>query len=476
MRSASDEAIQALFQWTDRSPWREHLIEYTGACLGGACEENGVERAQLADVIGDHHWAQLWGCILEQFAGVPCGEDERTIVDDYLKRRGWQRGAGAKRYLQALRDTSMSLWEVVGTTPGSHFEAVDLIRGGPPKQVFDVLGSKSVHRWDRLLARVLPLGDRHQMAGGFLLIEHTASGELLARLSAMSKELHAEFRKEAKRSEAAQDLPARESMPELVLAFAQPFLIEFWLKRTLERLLAPPPRLVNTDGEDIEPCELRFPLLDSAALGRIVALLDADPALGRPTPDEPHWSWTRPKQSSRRKSAPKKAQADRGEALQLATYDERGIVLGSIQVSDQAVILSVNSRARAELGRALIAGLLGKLVGEPSTTEQPLDIDFTTASSGAASLPPSGLSPEQETEIIRLQMDDHYTSVLSEPVGALGGKTPRAAVRTKSGRLQVAEWLKYMENQSSRASAANPNMAYDFTWMWDELGIADLRQ
>jgi hypothetical protein len=474
MRSASDEAIKALSEWADRSPWREHLAEYSSACLDEACEENGVERAQLGDLIGDDRLTPLWGCIFEQFAGMSWGEDESTIVDDYLKRRGWQRSAGAKRYLQALRDSSLSLWEVVGTTPGSHFETVDLIRGGPPKQVFDVLGSKSVHRWDRLLARVLPIGSRHELAGGVLLIEHQASGDLLDELRAMEKELHAEMRKEAKRRGA--DPPTLESMPAIALAFAQPLLIGFWLKRTLERLLAPPPRLVNTDGEDIEPCELRFPVLDSVAVGRILSLLDADPELGRHTPDEPRWSWIGPEQSSRRKSARKKAEAGRGDTLRLATYDERGIVLGSIEVRDQAVMLSVNSRARAERGRKLIAGLLGALVGEPSTTVHPLDIDFTKASRGAASLPPSGLSPEQEAEIIWLQMDDHYTRVLSEPVGALGGKTPRAAARTKSGRRQVAEWLKYMENQSSRAAAANPNMAYDFTWMWDELGITDLRR
>jgi len=38
----------------------------------------------------------------------------------------------------------------------------------------------------------------------------------------------------------------------------------------------------------------------------------------------------------------------------------------------------------------------------------------------------------------------------------------------------VAEWLKYIENMTVKSG--NEQMAgYSFAWMWDELGVADLR-
>ena len=61
--------------------------------------------------------------------------------------------------------------------------------------------------------------------------------------------------------------------------------------------------------------------------------------------------------------------------------------------------------------------------------------------------------------------------------GMLGDITPRAAVQTAAGRHRVAGWLKHLENRSSSQLDANdPIATYDFTWMWRELGIENLRK
>lgn len=60
---------------------------------------------------------------------------------------------------------------------------------------------------------------------------------------------------------------------------------------------------------------------------------------------------------------------------------------------------------------------------------------------------------------------------------ALGDITPRAAVQTAASRHRVAGWLKHLENRSSSQLDANdPIATYDFTWMWRELGIENLRK
>jgi hypothetical protein len=54
---------------------------------------------------------------------------------------------------------------------------------------------------------------------------------------------------------------------------------------------------------------------------------------------------------------------------------------------------------------------------------------------------------------------------------------PREAVKTRKGREKAADWLKYLENCS--ATQPNPNdpiATYDFHWMWNELGIENLRR
>ena len=60
-------------------------------------------------------------------------------------------------------------------------------------------------------------------------------------------------------------------------------------------------------------------------------------------------------------------------------------------------------------------------------------------------------------------------------IPALGGKSPRQAVRTAGGREKVSGWLKYLEN-SSAGHGESPIAEYDFSWLWAELGLESYRK
>jgi len=50
------------------------------------------------------------------------------------------------------------------------------------------------------------------------------------------------------------------------------------------------------------------------------------------------------------------------------------------------------------------------------------------------------------------------------------------AVRTDSGRVKVADWLKYMENRTAKSAPGSALANYGFGWLWTELGIDELRR
>ena len=159
-----------------------------------------------------------------------------------------------------------------------------------------------------------------------------------------------------------------------------------------------------------------------------------------------------------------------------------GHVLGSMRLEGDAVVLTANSVERAERGRTMLGEALGPLVGAPLTSMQTAEqaLAERRAQGGAADVaeeeeePP--LPPEEAEAVMREVLDRHYRALLSQPVPMLGGKSPRQAVRSKAGRLKVAEWLKYLENQTAHRGGAGGVPAYDFGWMWAELRIADLRR
>jgi hypothetical protein len=128
----------------------------------------------------------------------------------------------------------------------------------------------------------------------------------------------------------------------------------------------------------------------------------------------------------------------------------------------------------------MVSEALGPLVGPPltsmETAEQALAERRAGGGDDVAEEEEPPLPPEEAEAVMREVLDRHYRALLSQPVPMLGGRSPRQAVRSKAGRLRAAEWLKYLENQTAHRAGAGGVPAYDFGWIWEELGIADLRR
>jgi hypothetical protein len=87
----------------------------------------------------------------------------------------------------------------------------------------------------------------------------------------------------------------------------------------------------------------------------------------------------------------------------------------------------------------------------------------------------SGLSPDEERAVIQESLDRHYMNLLDEPVPMLGNTTPRRAAKSAKGRKKLVAWLKLLENGAARHGGGSPMADCDLTWMWEELGVANLR-
>ncbi|WP_287176817.1 hypothetical protein [Mesorhizobium sp.] len=152
-------------------------------------------------------------------------------------------------------------------------------------------------------------------------------------------------------------------------------------------------------------------------------------------------------------------------------------VLGNVELKGGFLCLSANSAERAEKGTALIQRALGDLVRTPLTEIRTIQQMMAERPAKDGRTPSSEMPPELAEQVVHEYLDQHYRETLDQPVQMLGGKTPRQAVKTKTGRQKVAEWLKYLENQTARQpDRANPMAAYSFESMWTELDVRDLRR
>lgn len=466
---AHANSLAGLMKWLRREEWREALDEVLDRHLAPACARAGLSIDELFDLIGDHHANVLWGCVFEDFLTRDL-DGGRNVADDYLKRRGWKESATNKMYIAALRSSVMSLYEISDIVRDESFLARDLVQGGEPVRVSERSGTRYLKPWDRMAARLVRVGSRTEMAGGTMPFDYETGEALLKSLRQAGKKVRSDADKFARKlgHEIGTALLG-DALTDTELLRASAFLFtNIWLDNLLQRTLNPTlPQMCNTDGDELVFTTVSYPLKPETSADAIRLALDEIPAL-RPE-SETFWNWLGPKEC-----ASKKRRAD-GQTF-ITTLDDGSHVLGTAELKDGFLVLGANSQQRAERGRALVAPALAGLVGEPLVEAKTVAQLMASRPAGKSDPLSSGLSPDEERAVLQENMDRHYMKLLDEPVPMLGNMTPRRATKSAKGREKLVPWLKLLENGAARHSSGSPMAGYDVTWMWEELGVADLRR
>jgi hypothetical protein len=470
---ASKHTLEGLIKWSMRDRWADRFDQIFEDHVLPACDETGLESDDIVSTIGEDLFMNtVWACAFEDFLTREFDDGENAI-DDYLKRRGWKETASVRAYMAALRNSTMSLYEVSDIVRGTSFRARDLIRGGEPVLISERSATRGLKPWDRIAARVVQVGSKMQICGGVLTFEHGTAEAFLEAWHGFGKLSDDERRKLAEDA-IGEDFDG-EAMAELspteMLRASSSMFTTFWLIDLIDRAEAPEiPDLRNAEGDELLLCEVRYPFAAGATIDDIQAILEARPEF-RPA-GTTSWNWI----SQEKPAAASRAGEQSQPSLTFETWHEDGaLVLGNVELENKALVLGVNSRQRSDRGRVLLSEILGRRVRQPLVKTE--TVEQVMASRDAAEPQELDIPEEERCAIIHDQMDRHYRSVLDEPVPALGGETPRAAVKTDSGRIKVAEWLKMMENRTAKSGDHNSAMAsYNFSWLWAELGISELRR
>jgi len=473
-----NHSLTGLMKWLAHEEWREPFADVLDLHLGPVCEDYEMDFEDIAEVIGDHWAMTLWGCAFEDFLTQAVEPDGRNMVDDYLKRRGWKESAGNRRYIEALRDACMSLYEVSEIVLGQSFLARDLLLGGEPILVSEHSATRSLKVWDKIGARIVAVSGKNILAGGLLPFRPSAAARLMEELKAARKEARREFRKLTRDAQLPSSTREDGQIADLLfMATAAPIFSNVWLDDALASVLDPNlPTVLNSDGDAVAFCRVRFPVRSREAAAEIRERLRAVAAFQQE--NQGFWNWIEPHQPTQRPSGMpvSKSSPREGPSMQV-TLDTGETVLGTVTLTDKALVLEANSRERAERGQALLADLAGELVGSALMEIETLDQAMARRDENVSQDRASDLPAELQAELVHGALTDHYRKTLDDPIPALGDLSPRAAAQTIAGRRKVAEWLKHLENQSkSGRPQGDPMASYDFTWLWRDLGLEKLRR
>ena len=458
-----DKATENLVNWAARDEWQEPLLEVYAAHSDPVVDMVDMSGDDIANLLGDSA-VMLHVFISEDFFTARFGEDdELNLIDDYLKRRGWRETVSARRYLEALRDSVVSLYEIVDIDPGRSVTVRDLILGGDAVTVNEKLGSQSAARWDRLAARIVTVNGRMHFTGGILHFRHEASQQLLSAFDEMAKQMKKELREEAGECGENSAIELKSLRQFIVQGLpCAPIFTQHWTVDAIMQAQAELPELRNSDNEAIVFCEVRFPIAGDEA--KVAAMLDRIEVFEREEDGEARWAWLAPGSPFDRMDR------DREESPAAEAKDAiRMTSLGDAVLRSGALVLAVNSRERAERGRDLLASRLGDLVGSPLISHQDPEQGMAEYAGQPGDEP--GLPPEEAARIVHAHLDEHYRRTLDEPIPMLDGKTLRQAAAITEGRAQAIDWLKQLENTEHRRAGQQGVKPYDTAWIWSELGL-----
>ena len=466
-KSESNKAVANLMEWVRREDqWAAAFDSTLLAHTAETLDAGRLSQGELTGILGDAGSGLLFGCVFEDLTAQRFETAPHNIVDDYLKRRGWRDSVPCRRYMAALRDATMSVYEVTGVSSGIWVEVRDLVRGGEPVRVFEHLASQQMVRWDRIGARVVDYLGQKVFTGALLPYAVNQSEELRRLIEAeVDTTLSTRSLKRSNLDQIEIGTVIADTLATLPAAFTA-----CWLAGHLGAVDAPLPDLVNSEGEPIIFAETRFASREGTA-AQIIARLDALKDFHRVDDDPPSWDW-RGKIDTRRDIG------GTGLMLKSRSAETGEDVFGSLTLEDDALRFTTNSLQRKERGNEILTAALGKLIGIglTSLTNVQDALNRAREKSSTTTDADDDVLPEVPADVLRQYYDQHYREWIDMPLPAFDGRSPKEAVRTKRGEDEVVAMLKTLENMESRRSNAADEPPYDFSWLWEQLGIAARRR
>jgi len=339
----------------------------------------------------------------------------QTVAEIYARERGQRLEKLQSRLIDETSGMPFSFFEVTSCRQGEGYRLKDIFRG-IETDVIEKQGSENARKGDILLARIVQIDHVAMLVGcGSILIPPNFKPAIIE----LRREMLKEYRHITPDELIDYDIEIRELYFDIYESLFQP------------------PQLCNTDGDpllfhilhyDIDDPEKTFKRLCSLSIAtdektlRSSAIMDNN---GRITKVELSWS----------------REGHKGSSVLDNT------ILGRIVINNRKLTIEVNSEARAKAIRKEVETRLGKYARYKTTEIQ------SPESIPAKEKIAEGRNLEKEMghdELMQIPevcdkvanvLTAHWDGWVDKKIPALGGITPRQAVKTNDGRESVEALL-----------------------------------
>jgi hypothetical protein len=335
--------------------------------------------------------------------------DGRPLREWFLEERGAKLTESERTWLLAQRTVLLTVWEVLEVREGEGVRVKDLL-GGEEHFVHEVSGSRRLRPREAVLGRVVS----YEGGAVFCGLYPRPLGPRDA--DEIVQEVRKLLRVRGVRPVPREKLARVETGLELILSWRE--TVE-WLEADAERM----PVLHNTDGEPLVFVEDHYTFAPEARSRVLEALANQEGV--EVEEDEQGIIHTFMKQ---------------GNAMHA---DWENTVVGRADVGTDSLRLEANSVNRADALRRRVEAACERLLTH--RTRQEKTAETLRKEREGKPLPPREPPSPEMLAALREVKERHYAAWLDNKLPALGGQSPREAVRTKAGRHAVEVVLKELE-------------------------------
>lgn len=423
--------VERALAWLQKR-YRDEVAEAIRAHLELAGEDALERLRELPDdyaqmvIINVHEWLIADGDLAFEDRDVP-------VRDLLLGPGGPLFDAEGRAWIEALTSRPLGWYEVVDTDPGTGFRVRDLVHSEePPVDVLDRSASKTLVRWEILALRLVPWkGDWVPSGAIYPFVRDADFPTVLGDL----------------RDELARET---EGDPDLERAFLSVVLPQEWLLRLLRPKRMP--KMVDAStGDPILLVTDHYRVRDWESLEAVLADqpdVDGDRTDGWVRFEESGDGLRRPRLALNVKRGRRGGRGGRGDRLEVFTQTLRRADQGR-EWLEQVAGDALEHRTR-EMSDP--AGALGATDGEGASSSAPPPVPVPT-------------------ELVQELLESRYKDWADDHIPALGGKTPREAVRTPEGREAVIGLLKIYEAGEAHAALDESREPASFQFLWDAVGL-----
>lgn len=416
--------------------------------------------------------------------------DDTRVIEHFATERGRLLSPRQRVWLTGWLNGAPALLEIISVERGVGIHARDLLMG----EIYDIrdkMGSETTTRWNIAFTRVLRTDDHYELGGAGLNVPPRYRGMLRAYV----QELRAEY---------AQRYP-QATTHEFLRAHAH--LLNQYILDEIASAMQQLPIMLTPERDLMEHAVVTYTVLNHAdALARLRTAAEFQEMQDSETTTR-SIAWHETEKSLaqlRLHGAPFEWQTPAG--------DPNGVrALGAIELSWDELTLDVISRRRLQAGKALLekhldetilfrneqiesfADALNALDEDEDEFEDEFDVEdvfddalrvedmeeFEDKADSDESIPafdPNlGLLGESRAELegqLARYRANYNQAWIDQKVPALDNRTPRQAIESFGGRLQVIRLLKDFEAREAE-NARRGQTAFDWSAVARELGLSD---